>query len=88
MADIGQEEDFEAAKQKALSGMFHIPIEPTLYWLYCLVGASAVYVEDVREEFVKELCFPAIQCNATYENVYLLGMHVSFADYVYVAIVR
>lgn len=56
MADIGQEEDFEAAKQKALS-----------------VGASAVYVEDVREEFVKELCFPAIQCNASYENVYLLG---------------
>lgn len=56
MADIGQEEDFEAAKLKALS-----------------VGASAVHVEDVREEFVKELCFPAIQCNASYENVYLLG---------------
>lgn len=39
-----------------------------------------MYVEDVREEFVKELCFPAIQCNASYENVYLLGMHLSFAS--------
>jgi len=56
MADIGQEEDFESAKQKALG-----------------VGASAVHVEDLRDEFVKELCFPAIQCNAIYENVYLLG---------------
>lgn len=25
-------------------------------------------------EFVEELCFPAIACNAIYENVYLLGM--------------
>lgn len=30
-------------------------------------------VENVIDEFVKELCFPAIQCNASYENVYLLG---------------
>ena len=37
------------------------------------VGACAVHVEDLREEFVKALCFPAIQCNAIYENVYLLG---------------
>jgi argininosuccinate synthase len=56
VADVGQEEDFEAAKEKALK-----------------IGASKVYVEDLREEFVKELCFPAIQCNAIYENVYLLG---------------
>ncbi|KAF8477200.1 argininosuccinate synthase [Kalaharituber pfeilii] len=56
MANIGQEEDFEAAREKALK-----------------IGASAVYIEDLREEFVKELCFPAIQCNAIYENVYLLG---------------
>jgi argininosuccinate synthase len=27
----------------------------------------------VIDEFVKDLCFPAIQCNASYENVYLLG---------------
>ena len=37
------------------------------------IGASACYVEDLREEFIKELCFPAVQCNAIYENVYLLG---------------
>ena len=36
------------------------------------MGAKC-YVEDVRDEFVKELCFPAIQCNAVYENIYLLG---------------
>ncbi|CZR61064.1 ARG1 Argininosuccinate synthetase [Phialocephala subalpina] len=56
MADVGQEEDFEAAKAKAKK-----------------IGASAVYVEDLRREFIEELCFPAIQCNAIYENVYLLG---------------
>ena len=37
------------------------------------MGALRCYVEDVRDEFVRELCFPAIQCNASYENVYLLG---------------
>ncbi|KAI9851801.1 MAG: argininosuccinate synthetase [Thelocarpon superellum] len=56
MADVGQEEDFRAAKEKALK-----------------IGAEKVYIEDLREEFVKELCFPAVQCNAVYENVYLLG---------------
>jgi argininosuccinate synthase len=38
------------------------------------IGAVACYVEDLKREFVEELCFPAIQCNAIYENVYLLGM--------------
>ena len=37
------------------------------------IGACACYIEDLREEFIKELCFPAVQCNAIYENVYLLG---------------
>ena len=37
------------------------------------VGAVACYVEDLKREFIEELCFPAIQCNAIYENVYLLG---------------
>jgi len=50
MADVGQEEDFEAAKEKALK-----------------IGASQCYIEDIRKEFVEELCFPAIQCNAIYE---------------------
>ncbi|MCJ1352170.1 MAG: argininosuccinate synthetase [Icmadophila ericetorum] len=56
MADVGQEEDFEAAKQKAQK-----------------IGALKIYVVDLREEFVKDLCFPAIQCNAVYEGTYLLG---------------
>ena len=56
MANIGQEEDFEAAKEKALK-----------------IGAKECYIEDVIDEFIRELCFPAIQCNAIYENVYLLG---------------
>jgi len=56
VADVGQEEDFEAAKAKALK-----------------IGATKVYIEDLRKEFVEQLCFPAIQCNAIYENVYLLG---------------
>ncbi|KIW12817.1 argininosuccinate synthase [Exophiala spinifera] len=56
LANIGQEEDFDAAREKALK-----------------IGAKAFYCVDVVDEFVKELCFPAIQCNASYENVYLLG---------------
>jgi len=36
-------------------------------------GASKVYVEDLREEFVKDFVFPAIKANAVYEGVYLLG---------------
>jgi argininosuccinate synthase len=47
MADVGQEEDFEAAKEKALK-----------------IGAEKCYVEDLRAEFISELCFPAIQANA------------------------
>lgn len=39
------------------------------------IGAERVYVEDLRREFVEELCFPAIQCNAVYEGVYLLGIY-------------
>lgn len=37
------------------------------------IGAEKVYVEDLRREFIEELCYPAVQCNAIYENVYLLG---------------
>ncbi|MDQ3653060.1 MAG: argininosuccinate synthase [Acidobacteriota bacterium] len=36
-------------------------------------GASKLYVEDLREEFVKEYVWPAVQANALYEGVYLLG---------------
>ena len=37
------------------------------------IGASKVYIEDLREEFVTDYIFPAIQANAIYENRYLLG---------------
>jgi len=56
MADLGQNEDFEAAKEKALK-----------------IGASKVYVEDVKEEFVTDFIFPAIRANAVYEGRYLMG---------------
>ncbi|ODM15005.1 Argininosuccinate synthase [Aspergillus cristatus] len=55
-ADVGQEEDFDAIREKALK-----------------LGAKKAEVVDLRREFVEELCFPAIACNAIYENVYLLG---------------
>ncbi|KAH3673427.1 hypothetical protein WICPIJ_009815 [Wickerhamomyces pijperi] len=56
MADIGQEEDFEIAREKALK-----------------LGASKYVLVDVRKEYVEDVLYPAIQANAIYENVYLLG---------------
>ncbi len=40
-------------------------------------GASAVYVEDLREEFVRDFVFPALRANAIYEGHYLLGTSVA-----------
>ncbi len=36
-------------------------------------GASKVYVDDLRDEFVRDFVFPALQANAVYEGSYLLG---------------
>ncbi|MFB3816079.1 MAG: argininosuccinate synthase [Candidatus Methylomirabilales bacterium] len=36
-------------------------------------GASKCYVEDLREEFVRDFVFPCLQANAIYEGRYLLG---------------
>lgn len=36
-------------------------------------GASKLYVEDLRREFVEEYVWPAVKSNAVYEGVYLLG---------------
>ncbi len=36
-------------------------------------GASSLYVEDLREEFVREYVWTALKANAVYEGVYLLG---------------
>ena len=60
IADVGQEEDFEAARSKAEK-----------------IGASAVYVEDLKEEFVTDYIFPAIKSQAIYEGRYLLGTSVA-----------
>ncbi len=56
LADVGQEEDFKAAKEKAL-----------------LLGASKVYIEDLKKEFVQEYIFKALKANCIYEGNYLLG---------------
>ncbi|MDK1021678.1 MAG: argininosuccinate synthase [Candidatus Hydrogenedentes bacterium] len=40
-------------------------------------GASSVYVEDLREEFVRDFVFPAMRANAIYEGHYLLGTSVA-----------
>src|SRR5438034_6871249 len=36
-------------------------------------GASKLYVEDLREEFVRDYIFTAVKANAVYEGVYLMG---------------
>ena len=40
-------------------------------------GASKVYIEDLREEFVRDFVFPALRANAKYEGSYLLGTSLS-----------
>jgi argininosuccinate synthase len=36
-------------------------------------GAKKIYIEDLREEFVRDYVFPAYRANAAYEDLYLLG---------------
>mmetsp|Transcript_13086 Transcript_13086/g.22714 ORF Transcript_13086/g.22714 Transcript_13086/m.22714 type:complete len:416 (-) Transcript_13086:180-1427(-) len=60
MADVGQDEDFEEAREKASK-----------------LGATKVYIEDLREEFVKEFIFPAVKANAIYEDRYLMGTAIA-----------
>jgi len=56
IANVGQDEDLEEAKEKAIK-----------------IGASKVYIEDLKEELVTDFIFPAIKANAIYEGRYLLG---------------
>lgn len=60
IADIGQDEDMVAAKEKALK-----------------IGASKVYVEDMKEEFVTDYIYKAFKANALYEGRYLLGTSIA-----------
>ncbi len=36
-------------------------------------GASKIYIDDLREEFVRDFVFPVMRANAVYEGTYLLG---------------
>jgi argininosuccinate synthase len=40
-------------------------------------GASAIYIEDLREEFVRDFVFPMMRAGAVYEHVYLLGTSIA-----------
>ena len=42
-----------------------------------LMGISEVYIEDLREEFVRDFVFPMFRMNALYEGVYLLGTSIA-----------
>ena len=41
------------------------------------MGAAQIYVEDLREEFVKDFVFPMFRANAVYEGTYLLGTSIA-----------
>jgi len=61
-ADLGQGEELEPARKKAeLLG-----IKP-----------ANIFVEDLREEFVRDYVFPMFRANALYEGVYLLGTSIA-----------
>jgi argininosuccinate synthase len=40
-------------------------------------GASKAYVEDLREEFIKDYIFPMLRANAIYEGAYMLGTSIA-----------
>ena len=42
-----------------------------------MMGASEIYIEDVREEFVRDFVFPMFRANALYEGLYLLGTSIA-----------
>jgi argininosuccinate synthase len=42
-----------------------------------MMGASQIFVEDLREEFVRDFVFPMFRANALYEGCYLLGTSIA-----------
>jgi len=40
-------------------------------------GASRIYIDDLREEFVRDFVFPVLRANAVYEGRYLLGTSIA-----------
>jgi len=42
-----------------------------------MLGVKEIYIEDLREEFVRDFVFPMFRANALYEGVYLLGTSIA-----------
>ena len=42
-----------------------------------MMGVKQIYIEDVREEFVRDFVFPMFRANALYEGTYLLGTSIA-----------
>ena len=61
-ADLGQGEEVEPAREKALA----MGIKP-----------ENIFILDIREEFVKDYVFPMFRANAIYEGEYLLGTSIA-----------
>ena len=61
-ADLGQGEELEPARLKALE----LGIKP-----------ENIFIDDLREEFVKDFVFPMFRANAIYEGEYLLGTSIA-----------
>src|SRR4051794_34869520 len=61
-ADLGQGEELKPARDKALL----LGIKP-----------ENIFVEDLREEFVRDYVFPMFRGNALYEGQYLLGTSIA-----------
>ena len=61
-ADLGQGEELEPARTKALM----LGIKP-----------EHIFIEDLREEFVRDYVFPMFRANALYEGQYLLGTSIA-----------
>lgn len=40
-------------------------------------GVKQIYIDDLREEFVRDYCFPMVRANAVYEGQYLLGTSIA-----------
>lgn len=61
-ADIGQGEEVEPAREKA----FKLGIKP-----------QNIFIEDLREEFIRDFVFPMFRANTIYEGEYLLGTSIA-----------
>jgi argininosuccinate synthase len=61
-ADLGQGEELEPARAKALK----MGIKP-----------RNIFIDDLREEFVRDFVFPMFRCNTVYEGEYLLGTSIA-----------